>query len=480
MPNLSAFHQFALVLMLGYFALVMILARVFSRRIATLKDFFLAGRSLTVLPVAIAFVSAWFGAGSTMGSINALHHDGISGLWYLIIPSALSCLVISLVMARHVAKQNELSQPEAVKSHYGNAGRLLLAIIILISNTNFVASQMVAAGQIFHGVFGLDILPATVFCTLVVIGYSMMGGYFAVVVTDFAQLGMVVTSLVILTLFSVGMMGAAPIIPHLPETFLSLTGTGQTPLIQYLCLTLSFVLAWSIAPEMWQRMSSTKEDKLATRAGWLGFGILGLLFAMVTTIGLNSPRWIHHSDFVMMDLAYQLPHPLLTALVLIGFIAAVTSTMDSSINVGSLTVTRDIYQGFVRPQASEKELLWVSRLSTVLVTIPAITIAVSFQDIIHILWMSADVYASAMFFPIIGILFFKSPCRLSGILAMSFGLMTVLFSTAIQYHWISVPFAWPQAPYSTLLGVAMSGLGFGLGAILPKKALSIIPDAGSC
>jgi Na+/proline symporter len=218
---------------------------------------------------------------------------------------------------------------------------------------------------------------------------------------------------------------------------------------------------------MWQRMTSCKNPDLAVKSCRSAVTILFSLYVAVTVIGLLSPAIIGESKAVMIDMALKLPYPFLTALVIIGFIAAVTSTMDSSLNVGSMTLTRDIYQGFIRRNANETELLWASRIGLLCIAIPAITIAVSFQDIIHVLWMSADVYASAMFVPVVGILFCKNPKPLSGVLAMSLGLTFVLLSMAFQYNWLdlanSLPFEWPKAPYSTLIGVSLSIFGFQLG-----------------
>jgi Na+/proline symporter len=155
-----------------------------------------------------------------------------------------------------------------------------------------------------------------------------------------------------------------------------------------------------------------------------------------------------------------------------GVMAAITSTMDSSLNVGSLTVSRDIYQGFIRPQASEKETLWVSRLATFLVPIPAIGIALYYQDIIQVLWISADIYASTMFFPIIGILFLKNVRPLAGILAMLGGGSVILMSLLQTHTILTIPFQLPPWPYTTLLGVSASGMGFLLGQTLSKEIKS--------
>lgn len=456
--------------LLVYFVVILLVARFFARKVDTLKDFFLAGRSLGSWPVALSYAAAWFGAGSTMGSINAFHDRGLSGAWDIVIPSALSFLLITFFMAKPVARQSYLSQPEAVKSHYGNAGRLLLTLIILACTTATLGSQMVAAGKVFQGVFGLDIFWATVISTAIVVNYAMWGGFFTVVVTDIVQIFFVVIGFVVLLLFTAHAALPGPdswhhFISRQPAQFWNIGYHLQSNV----CLALVFGIAWGIAPEMWQRMSSTKNPELAFRAGWQTILIVTVLYALVIAIGLFSTRVVGQSDAVLVVLAKQIPNQALSMLVLLGFIAAVTSTMDTLMNVGSLTLTKDLYQGFLRPKAGERELLWTSRIATVLIVIPAAAIALYYQDIIKILWISADIYASSMFFPIMGLLYLKNPGRWSGILGMAFGGVTVAFSALIQNHLLPNPMHWPAAPYSTLIGIAASGIGFGTGYLLSHR-----------
>ncbi|HEY9686485.1 MAG TPA: sodium:solute symporter family protein [Coleofasciculaceae cyanobacterium] len=461
----------ALIFLILYFAAVVLAAKLFSRNIKNLQDFFLAGRSLGAWPVALSFAASWFGAASTMGSINAFHDKGFSGAWDIVIPSVMSFVVITLFMARPVAQQSHLSQPEAVESHYGRLGRLLLALIILASTTTLIGSQMVAAGKVFQSVFGLDITLATLISTGIVVAYSMYGGYFAVVVTDIVQVLFIVVGFLILLAFTAGQ--AIPDAAHWaqfvsgkPDSFWSWSHHWQ----QNIFMAVTFVLAWCIAPEMWQRMSSTRNPDLAVRASIQATFVMMLLFGLVISIGMLSAQVIGKSDAVLVDLALKIPTPALSAMVLLGFVAAVTSTMDSSLNVSSLTLTRDIYHGFLRPQADMRELLRASRVATAIMVLPAMAIALYFQNIIQILWISADIYASCMFFPVVGMLYLKNPGRWSGVLAMIFGGLTVVLSALFQHGLLPAPAFWPIWPFSTLLGISMSGLGFGLGYGLSRRS----------
>ncbi len=463
----------SLLFLIGYFILLLSVAKLFSHKIANLSDFFQAGRKLGSWPIAFTFAASWFGAGSTMGSMNAIHDNGISGLWAVIIPSLISCVFITQFLAKRVAQQNCMTQPEAVETHFGKTGRVLLGIIILISSTGFIAAQMVAGGAVFKSVFNINLLTATLFSTSVVVAYSMLGGYFAVVVTDIVQ--MILVSAGLLLLMTATVVGAFQADPHAIQTLLTTQPDSfwhlSTNWGSNLALTLTFVLAWVIAPEMWQRMTSTTDGKVAYRSGWQAITVLCILFVVVLITSVFSPLVLGKSDAVLVDLAYTLPSPMMTYFVLIGFIAAVTSSIDSTINVGSLTLTRDFYQRFINPKATTNQLLWCSRISTILIVIPAMTIALGIQNIIEVLWISADVYASAMFVPMIALLYLKHPAKLGGNMAMGFGLAVVIFSKLIHYHIITAPvFAqWPQAPYSTLLGVGTSVIAFLIGTAIEAQ-----------
>ncbi len=452
-----------------YFIAMLIIGRLFSRQIHTLKDFFLAGRQLQAWPVALALAASWFGAASTTGTINAFHDQGLSGIWQLFVPSILSFGFITFVMSKRIALQDFLSQPEAVEAHYGRSGRLLLACIILVATTVLIGSQLVAAGLVFEKTFGLSPLWSTLICATAVVSYTVWGGYFTVVVTDMAQILFVGVGFLILLFFTGGEVLRQPdgwthFLNNHPPGFWQ---WHQNWLAQ-LPLVFTFVLAWSIAPEMWQRMSSTRNPDFAFRAGWQALLLVIVLYAVVIVIGLLSTQIIGPSNSVLVALALKLPNQSLSSLVLLGFVSAVTSAMDSSLNIGSLTLTRDVYQAFLRPNASVKECIRVSRITTVLMILPAIGLALFYQNIIQILWISADIYACCLFFPIMGLLYQAKPRYWSGNLAILFGGVSVLLSALFQYHALPNPFHWPAWPYSTLLGVGLSGIGYWIGSFLPN------------
>lgn len=454
-----------------YLLLLVITAKLLSSRMTGLVDFFLAGRKLPGLAITLTFVASWFGAGSTIGSMNSAYQNGLSALWLIAIPSILSCLIVTFCFARPVRNLNSLSQPEAIEERYGPFGSLLLAWIILASITTFIASQLVAAGHLLEATMGLSPVLSIALILGAVILYSVIGGFRAVVMTDVLQF-------ISFTLGIVVLLGFVLMTPEVPHASSVTNPSFWNPLLDlkhHLAMVFTFVLAWSIAPEMWQRMSSSRNANEAQKSALAAGLILAVLYAMVIATGMLAIHHLPANDAfaqknVLIALAMALPMPILTAVVLIGVLSAITSTIDSSLNVGCLTFTRDIVHRHLWPSASQTQLIRLSQITTVLIGLPATVIALYYQDIIQILWISADIYASTMFIPILGLFYLRDCGRWSGILAMVMGAIPVVLNFLKDFEILSLPSWWPAWPYTTLMGLSFSVIGFGIGLMLYKVA----------
>lgn len=475
-PIVTGFAVVAALYLLGMIALSKSRA---AAHLQTLSDYFLASWRFGVFPIALSFVASWFGAASTIGSVDAYSNVGLSGMWVIAVPSVISVACIALFYARrvclHAVRTGQLSQPEAVEAAYGPWARLLLSVVILISITTFVGSQLVALGLLLEQVFGVSMPLAVIGVASAVVLYSLLGGFAAVVMTDMAQMATFSLGLFLLVVW----MLAQLLVRGWTDPLMALVSVRNADFWQVvneaqgwpyaLGLLIAFVPAWVVAPEMWQRMSAMRRPDAARASVGFVAGMLLVLLLIVAVIGLLAPGFVPAlgSKGVLVQLAVQMGGTagmfgvIAGVLVLLGILAAVTSTMDSSINVGALTLTHDLFQRFFRPQSDHDQglkLVTISRWATVVVTIPAVIIALAYQDIIQILWMSADLYAAAMFFPITGLLYLKTPTRQSGLWAMAAGALTVLVTRLTGT---------PPWPYATMLGLLASGLAFWAGLSWP-------------
>jgi SSS family solute:Na+ symporter len=497
-------HRPLTLFFLALYALsVLWLSKSFDRKTLTLEGFYLADRTFGHWPIALTLVASWFGGTSTIGSLQAFYTHGVSAFWKLIFPSIGCWLVIILLFAKRMARQPGLSMPEAIENTYGPTARSLLAVVIVCSVTALMGSQLVAAHQVLSGLFynpdGSMLNPwVTMGATAAVVTtYTTLGGFRAVVMTDILQVGFIAVGLLVLAVPTASLiLGTSwPTFWHnvsvtRPEEFwVLLPDAGKQ-----ITLMLTFVMAWSIAPELWQRMTAlnpsvspsqgnehpTLFKKRAMTATALALGILIVFYLLVAFVGLASPALIGSETgmqpaSVMLGLTNWLQHDWAIALVLVGFIAAIGSTMDSTLNVGSLTLTHDVVERAWRrlrgDALSPTALMTLCKIATLLMPLPALIIAAWHQDIITVLWISADIYACAMFVPVVAMLYASErfqPTPQSGLWAMMTGSVWVLLSSLIHMGVLPTTIPWPQAPYSTLWGVGLSLIAFAAGQCFLK------------
>ncbi|MEB3207094.1 MAG: sodium:solute symporter family protein [Vampirovibrionales bacterium] len=483
----------------------------FDRKTRTLEGFYLADRKFGHWPIALTLVASWFGGTSTIGSLQAFYTDGVSAFWKLIFPSIGCWLVIILLFSRRMANQPGLSMPEAIENTYGPTARTILALVIACSVTALMGSQLVAAHQVLSGLFqtphGAPLSPWLTmgFTAAIVTIYTTLGGFRAVVMTDILQVGFIAIGLLVMAVPAVIMISGVswPLFWHHVGLVRSdgfwnfLPDAGKQ-----LAMMLTFVMAWSIAPELWQRMTAlhanasiAKNDhahvllkKRAMTATALALGILCLFYMLVVFVGLASPALIgseagRQPASVMIGLTNWLHQDWAIALVLVGFIAAIGSTMDSTLNVGSLTLTHDVMERFWRRcfahKLSASALMRLCKMATLVMPLPALVMAAWHQNIISVLWISADIYACAMFVPVVAMLYASKrfqPSAKAGLWAMLTGSAWVLITSLIHMG-VVAEIPWPEAPYSTLWGVFLSSLAFAVGQFMPAVTASLAHSA---
>jgi Na+/proline symporter len=192
---------------------------------------------------------------------------------------------------------------------------------------------------------------------------------------------------------------------------------------------------------------------------------------MVAWVGFSAQGVFHVFHFtpqgesnVFLWMTRLLPSLAWQGLILLGFLSAVTSTMDSAMSVASQSFVVDLVQRFIWPQATWASLRWVNTLFLPVQGIISVLIAFRFNNIIKVLWLSADIYASVMLIPVLAILLTKNPHKKAGQAAMTAGAFCVLLTMLKQYTSITcLPLnLLPEWPFSTLYSITLAALTYGL------------------
>ncbi|MDX1466339.1 MAG: sodium/solute symporter, partial [Halomonas sp.] len=271
--------------------------------------------------------------------------------------------------------------------------RTVSAIVIVVFFAVYTASGLVAGGKLFESAFagvinigGMSDYAAGVAITLVVVlAYTVVGGFLAVSMTDFVQGCIMMLALVIMpavVLFGEGGGGFAQASQTLNEvdpTLLSWT-EGLT-IIGWLS-AVTWGLGYFGQPHIIVRFMAIRTQKdvpvarnigmswmLISLIGAISLGIFGRAYAVRNGMNVEDPETIF---IILADLLF---HPLVTGFLFAALLAAIMSTISSQLLVSSSSLTEDFYRLFLRKEAKEKEVVAIGRVCVVLVGVVAAIIA---------------------------------------------------------------------------------------------------------
>jgi SSS family solute:Na+ symporter len=441
---------------LGIYFLIMLGIGLYSFKQSSsdVEGYMLGGRNLspqvTALSAGASDMSGWM----LMGLPGAMYISGLSSIWIavgLVVGAYLNYIWVAPRLRVYTEKANNaITIPDYFENRFNDSShslRLISSVVIVVFFTLYTSSGVVAGGKLFETSFGLSYETGLYVTAGVVVAYTMLGGFLAVSITDFVQGCIMFLSLVlvpVVVLFELdGVSGAVNQLSTLPGNYLDIftdTATGQALSFVGIVSLLSWGLGYFGQPHIIVRfmaIRSVKEIKVARRIGisWmvvsiigaLATGILGLAFVTKTQANLADP------ETIFIYLSQLLFHPLISGFLLGAILAAIMSTISSQLLVTSSSLTGDFYQAFLRKDATQKELILAGRISVAMVALLAIFLAYDRDSTILSLVSNAWAGFGAAFGPVILIsLFWKNMTRLSAILGMLAGAITVLI-------WIYAP-----------------------------------------
>jgi sodium/proline symporter len=425
-------------LWIGYYA---------YKRTSNLTDYMLGGRTLgpavTALSAGASDMSGWL----LMGLPGAMFATGLNASW-IAIGLTLGAWANWLYVAPRLRTYTEIANdsitiPGYLENRFGDKSkilRLFSGLVILIFFTFYVSSGMVSGGVLFQSTFGIDYHTGLWIVTGVVVAYTLFGGFLAVSWTDFVQ-GLIMFIALILvptiTLFHVGGLGSSietvrSIDPAMLDIF---KGTSLLGIIS--------LFAWGLGyfgqPHIIVRfmaISSVKEIKKATQIGmgWMIFSIIGAMLTGFVGIAYFSSNGqvLDDPETVFIVLGEVLFHPIITGFLISAILAAVMSTISSQLLVTSSSLTEDIYKTFFRRSASDKELVFIGRLSVLAISIIALILSweknSTILDLVGYAWAGFG----SSFGPLILLsLYWKRMTRWGALAGMVVGATTVIVWSSV-------------------------------------------------
>ena len=482
------------------YAIVMIvIGIVYSKKTANAEDYFLGGRGLSGAVGALSAQASDMSGWLLMGLPGAVYLAGTGEIWVavgLFIGTLLNWLIISKRFRRYTIRvNNSITLPEYFKNRFHdktNALLLVASIFTVIFFLVYTASAFSSGAKLFNTVFGLDYHVALLIGTVLILIYTFLGGFMAVCLTDFIQGMLMLIAILAIPIIILCMMQPGELTAQLTASgveggianYLNPFKSGE---VDISAVSIISGLAWGLGycgmPHILARFMAIRSEKelkkskvIANVWVFISLGMACLLAIVGRAYLFGDYGILEDSENVFIIMIKQLfvndlTIPFIGGLFLCAVLAAIMSTADSQLLVTASSVSKDIYADVIKKgKASEDNILKVSKITVVVVTIIAFFIAWDPNSSVMSLVSDAWAGFGATFGPVVVLsLFWKrmtTPGALAGMIA---GGVTVII-------WDYIPFANGTLGDSTGLYSLIVGFVVSLIAIVIASKCSKAPS----
>ncbi len=360
----------------------------------SLEDFHLAGRSLRMILLTGTFCATIVGASSTIGMAGLGFGKGLPGAWWML-SGTIGMLVLTF-FAGKIRSTGCYTLPQLVGSFYGERTRVAASVLIAVSWIGVIAVQIIASGSVLSAVFGGDLTLFMVACAAVFVLYTAHGGQRSVVRTDLVQLLIIIAGMILL--FQAAMNASGPGL-LLSQSFPTSENMGTWDVVSMLLVVGS---AYLVGPDMYSRLLSARSLREAKVSAFVSAIILIPLAFVIAFLGIFS-RTLYPEispEQAIPALLTGLLSPGIEGLVVAALLAAFMSSADTSLMTATSILTLDLYKK-VRPDASSRHMIHVSRVTVVIIGASALLLAVSMPGIIKTLLLAYTVFTGGLLLPVV-------------------------------------------------------------------------------
>ncbi|EMI9089479.1 TPA: sodium/proline symporter PutP [Bacillus thuringiensis] len=452
------------------------------KKTSDLSDYMLGGRGLgpavTALSAGASDMSGWM----LMGLPGAMYATGLSSVWIaigLLIGAYANYLILAPRLRTYTELANDsITIPDFLENRFKDRTKILRfvsAIVILVFFTFYASAGLVSGGRLFENSFNLDYKIGLFVTVGVVVAYTLFGGFLAVSWTDFVQGCIMFIALVLVPIVSFTDVGGVT------ETFNTIKQVDASHLDMFKGTTILGIisfLAWGLGyfgqPHIIVRfmaITSIKDLKTSRRIGigWMAISIIGAMLTGLVGIAYyaKNNETLQDPEMVFVTFSNILFHPYITGFLLSAILASIMSSISSQLLVISSAVTEDFYKTFFRRNASDKELVFIGRLSVLVVAMIAVVLAYHPSDTILTLVGYAWAGFGSAFGPAILLSLYWKRTNKWGVLA------GMIVGAVVVITWVQIPIL-KATMYEMVPGFFCSLLAVIVVSLLTKEPVKAI------
>ncbi len=464
-----------LIAMLAYMVIVIGIGLFFMKRSnKSSEEFFLGGRSLGPWVAAFSAEASDMSGWLLMGLPGVAYWCGLADAFWTAFGLAVGTYLNWLIVAKRlrgysVVANNSITLPDFFSNRFREDKKVLMLIsslFILVFFTVYASSCFVTCGKLFSTLFGTKYVPMMIIGAIFVLVYTFLGGFLAESASDFMQAIVMILALCTVLICGVsaaGGLGAvlenAKSIPGYLEFFgiaspevvdgvQTVSGGGQ-PVFgaagTYGFLSVVSTMAWGLGyfgmPQVLLRFMAIRkpqELKQSRRIAlvWVAISLTAGVFIGIVGRALypTALQTAGDAENIFIVLGTNLLPPLLAGIIMAGILAATISSSDSYLLIAASALSKNIYQGIAKKDATDKQVMNMSKLTLVAISVIGVLIALDESSVIFKIVSFAWAGFGATFGPtLLFSLFWKRINRTGAIAGMlSGGIMVFLWKLCIK------------------------------------------------
>lgn len=392
-----------------YLALMIYVGFYFSKKgDGSAEGFYLGGRKLGPFVAAMSAEASDMSSYLLMGLPGLAYISGVADVGWtaigLAIGTYLNWLIVAKRLRRYSTVCNAITVPEFFSKRFRDEKNILMciaAIVIIIFFVPYTASGFKAVGTLFNSLFGIDYHIAMIVGAVVIVGYTILGGFLAVSTTDLLQSIVMTFALIAIVLFGINVAGGwGAVVDNAKELpgYLSMNHTynaADNTASDYGFLTIVSTLAWGLGyfgmPHILLRFMAVrdeKEIKTSRRIAsvWvvisMGVAILIGIIGCAASAKGAIPTFTTSSDSETVVIQFSnllAQHGFLAAivagLVLAGILACTMSTADSQLLAAASSVSQNLLQDFFKVKMGQKTSMMIARITIAVIAMVSVFLA---------------------------------------------------------------------------------------------------------
>ncbi len=454
-----------------------------ATRVHNTKDFAIAGRGLPFYMVTATVFATWFGSETVLGIPATFLKEGLHGVVADPFGASMCLILVGLFFAAPLYRMNLLTIGDFYRKKFGRKVEVLTTLAIVVSYLGWVGAQITALGLVFNVVSGGEIskVAGMWIGSSTILIYTFFGGMWAVAVTDFLQMIIIVVGMLFIGgEISAQVGGVGVVVDHALQAgkFDFWPKPDLKEIIGFAAAWMTMMFGSIPQQDVFQRVQSSRTERIAIWGTVLG-GVLYFMFAFVPmflaySATLIDPAMVNgligtDPQLILPTLVMQ-HAPLFAQIMFFGaLLSAIKSCASATLLAPSVTFSENIVRPMLAHRLTDRNLLHLMRGVTVVFTILVTLYAMNSKaSIFKMVENAYQITLVAAFIPLLTGMFWKRATTQGALSAIFCGLSV----------WLAMLIFGPDDPYvpAQFAGLMASAAGMLAGSLLPNLVAGALPE----